>query len=167
MGRYIRGKVGTTLNLGTLGATTLISKVLDGVVEERTLVTSIVATYALADFTNAIGDGPIAVGVAHSDYTDAEVEAFIENTGSWTEGDKVSQEVSKRQVRIIGVLESSVADSQGSIALNEGKPIKTKLNWILTTGKTLRLWAYNMGDSALATTDPDLTIIGHVNLFPK
>jgi len=167
MGRYLRGKVEQRLDLGTLSANTLISVDLAGTVQERALATSIVSIWALADFTNAIGDGPIVVGVAHSDYTDSEIEAFLENAGSWTEGNKVSQEIARRKVRIVGTFLSSVADSAGIAVLNDGKPIKTKLNWILNIGQTLSVWAYNSGDSALATTDPDLTVIGHVNLFPK
>ncbi len=155
------------MDLGTLAAKTLISVTLGGSVEERTLITSIVNTWSLADFTNAIGDGPIAVGVAHSDYSDAEIEAVLELTGTWKEGDLTAQEIGRRKVRRVGSFQSSVADSQGIAVLNDGKPIKTKLNWILTTGKSLKIWAYNEGDSALATTDPDLTVIGHVNLFPK
>ncbi len=166
MGRYLRGKIQKTLDLGTLGAKVLISTLLDGAVVERTRITSIVATWSLADFTDAIGDGPILCGVAHSDYTDAEIEAVIENSGSWDEGNLISQEIAKRRVRIIGSFESSVADSQGVAVLNDGKPIKTRLNWLLTTGDNLRVWAYNQGDSALATTDPDMSVSGHANLFP-
>ncbi len=167
MGRYIKGNVQNTLDLGTLAAKTLISATLGGTVEERSLISSIVSSWALSDFTNAIGDGPIAFGVAHSDYSDAEIEEVLELTGTWKEGDLKAQEVMKRKVRRIGVFPSSPSDSSGNVVVNDGRPIKTKLNWILQTGKTLKIWAYNMGDSAIATTDPDMTVLGHVNLFPK
>ncbi len=164
--RYLRGAIQDELDLGTLAAKTLISADLGGVVQEKTWLSSVKATWSLSDFTDAIGDGPIIVGIAHSDYTDAEIEAFIENAGSWTEGNKVAQEISRRKIRIVGSFESSVADSQGVAVLNDGKPIHTKCNWYLATGQTVSIWAYNAGDSALATTDPDLDVLGHANLWP-
>ncbi len=165
MGCYIRGNIDETVDLGTLAAKTAILASLS-VVNERTLISSIVAYWSLADFTNAIGDGPIMVGVAHSDYTLAEVEEYLEATGLWTEGDMKAKEVSSRKIRRIGLFQSSVADSFGIAVLNDGKPIKTKLNWILNQGQSIKVWAYNAGDSALATTDPDLVMNGHANLFP-
>jgi len=165
--RYLRGKVEKTLDLGTLASKTLVSVNLDGSVEERTWISSVKATWSLSDFTNAIGDGPIAVGIAHSDYTDTEIEQWLETTNSWKEGDLVNQEIAKRKIRLVGTFKSSVADSQGIAVLNDGKPITTKLNFILNTGQTVSIWAYNQGDSALATTDPDMSVIGQANLWPR
>ncbi len=165
MGRYIRGKVQRTLDLGTLAAKTLIGTTLEGTVNERTLVSSYVATHSLGDLAVSSGDGPITVGIAHGDYTDTEIEAFIENAGSWNERDKISQEIGRRKIRTIGTFEQ--LGSNQFATLNDGKPIRTKLNWILTQGQTLRMWAYNQGDSALATNDPDYTVTGHVNLWPR
>ncbi len=165
-GRYIKGAIDETLDLGTLASKTLIANVFDETVEERTRVSSIDATWSLADFTPGAGDGPILCGVAHSDYSAAEIEEVIENTGSWTEGSKTEQEIAKRLVRIVGVFtEADAAASINQVALNDGLPIKTKLNWILNGGDTLKVFAYNMGDSALATTDPDLHVYGHANLW--
>ncbi len=164
--RYIRGKIQERLDLGTLAANTLVSVDMSGVVEERTLVSSISATWSLHDFTPTAGDGPIVVGVAHSDYTDAEIEAFLEDSGSWTEGNKVEQEINRRKVRIIGTIRAPGSSSRYE-SLQDGKMIKTKLNWILTTGQTLSVWAYNAGDSAIATTDPDVSVTGHANLWPR
>ncbi len=165
-GKYLRGSIDEEVDLGTLGAKTLVSALFDEVVEERTLISSIIATHSLAEFTQAVNDGPIHVGVAHSDYTDAEIEEYIENTGSWSPGDKIAQERSKRLIRRIGTFQQ-VDISLGNSVLNDGKPIKTKLNWMLQTGKTVRLWAYNAGESALATTDPSYEMQGHANLWVK
>ncbi len=167
MGKYVRGSVDDTVSLPTLGASTAVSEVMSGLVNERTLVSSIVAAYSMDNFTQDTADGPIAVGVAHSDYTDAEIEAYIENTGSWNEGDKVSQEIGKRQIRRIGIFTGNISAAVDSVVLNDGKLIKTKLNWILLQGQGLRLWAYNMGSSALATTIPVVHAQGHVNLWPR
>ncbi len=169
MGRYIRGNVDENLALGTLAAGTLISAVFDETVNERTLISSLVAAWNMSDFTPAADTGPIIVGVAHSDYTDAEVEAFIENTGSWNEGDMIqSREVGRRLVRIVGTFQTPQSgDAALNVSLNDMVPVKTKLNWILLQGQTIRYWAYNAGDVAIATTNPNVRLHGHANLFPK
>ncbi len=164
--RYIRGKIQERLDLGTLAANTLVSVDMTGVVEERTLVSSIKATWSLHDFTPAAGDGPIIVGVAHSDYTDAEIEAFLEDSGSWSEGNKIEQEINRRKVRVVGSI-APLTSPTVYMSLQDGKMINTKLNWILTTGQTLSVWAYNAGDSALASTDPDVSVTGYANLWPR
>lgn len=166
MGRYIRGNVDEQLNLSTLASKTLISAAFDETVNERTLVSSIVASWSLQAFTPATGDGPVLVGVAHGDYSSAEIEAFLETTGSWNEGDLVAQEVGKRRIRRVGVLGATTGPLTPS-SLNDGKPIKTKLNWILLQGQTLQVWAYNMGSSALETTNPVVDVQGHANLWPR
>lgn len=161
--KYLRGNVDEGIGLSTLGATTLISAIFDETVNERTKVSSVVATYALQDMPTASADGPIVVGLAHSDYTDAEIEEVLENTGSWNEGSKVEQEIAKRLVRIVGQFQDSGAP--GIEVLNDGKPIKTKLNWIVNQGQTLKLWAYNAGSSAL-TGSAVVRAQGHANLWP-
>ncbi len=166
MGRYIRGKIEKTLDLGTLAGETLISTLVDGAVVERTLISSVVASYALSDLTPGGSVGPIVVRIAHSDYTDAEIEAFIENSGSWSEANKTAQEIGQRKIRTVGIFPDGESASTTSV-LNHGNPIKTKLNWILTVGQTIRIWAFNKGTAALSTTDPDVSVMGHANLFPK
>ncbi len=166
MGRYIRGAVDEELNLSTLASKTLVSVIFDNVVNERTLVSSIVATWAMQEFTSASGDGPIMVGVAHSDYSDTEMEEYLESTGSWNEGDQIAQEQGRRKVRRIGIFETPQGATD-AVTLNDGKAIKTKLNWILLQGQSLRLWGYNLGTSPLASSNPLLSMQGHVNLFPK
>ncbi len=168
MGKYLKGNVDENLDLGTLASGTLVSADFDETVNERTLISSLVAIWTLSDFTPADGSGPIVVGVAHSDYTDAEIEAVIENAGSWNEGDLVSQEVSSRKIRKIGMFATSPGGGATGIqSLNDGKPIKTKLNWILNQGQTISLWAYNMGSAAVGGTDPNVNAQGHVNLWPR
>ncbi len=169
MGRYIRGNVDESLTIAALASRDVASIDFDETVNERTLVSSLVASYSLDDLTEGAGIGPIMVGVAHNDYTTAEVEEFIENTQSWNEGDMIGQEVGKRKIRVIGIFRTaaSIATGLGTATLNEGKPIKTKLNWILNQGQTLRLWAYNLGTAPVATTTPEVSCQGHANLFPK
>ncbi len=165
MGRYIKGAVNEKTVVGTLAAATLVTTAFDESVTETALVSSIVATYAMQGVTATDNAGPILVGIAHEDYTAAEIEEYIENTGSWDEGNKIQQEVAKRLVRRIGMFTETGQDLSW-MALNGGRPIKTKLNWILTTGKGLQLWAYNTGLAAMVGS-PDVLAEGHVNLWPR
>lgn len=166
MGKYLRGNLDEVLAVGTLAARTLVVQGGDETVIERTFVSSMVATWSLSDVTSGANIGPLLVGVAHSDYTAAEIEEFIENLGSWNEGDLVSQEKAKRKIRVVGTFRlDAVGDS--SMVLGNGRPIKTKLGWILTTGQNLDLWAYNLGSVAYATTNPQMHVEGHANLWPR
>ncbi len=165
--RYLRGDLNETLALGTLASRTLISADASEIVSEKTWISSVRATWAMQDFTPASGDGPIWVGIAHSDYTDAEIEAWIENAGSWAEGNlTATREVGRRLIKAVGIFRTP-ADALAAVVLNEGRPTTTKLNWLLLTGQTISFWAFNLGSSALATTDPQLRIEGHANLWPR
>lgn len=168
MGRYIRGNIDENLGVGTLAASTLFSAIFDEVVNERTFVSSVVASWSLTNMTPTEGTGPLVCGLAHSDYTDTEIEEYIENTGSWNEGDKIQQrEVGRRLVRRVGQFPIPVS-AAGGVVLNDGKPIKTKLNWILLQGQSLRYWVYNQGTVAIsAASNPDVRLQGHANLWPR
>ncbi len=165
--KYLKGMVDEVLAISTLAARTLISADFDEAPIERTFISSVVASWAISDLTVSANDGPLMVGLAHSDYTDAQIEEYIENLGSWNEGGKVAQERARRQIRVVGILDCVNGVVGEWATLNEGKPIKTKLGWILVTGQTVSLWAYNLGSSAFATTDPQLHLQGHANLWPR
>ncbi len=106
------------------------------------------------------------VGVAHSDYTAAEIEEWIETTGSWDEGDLVQQEIAKRKIRRCGIFDGP-SDANNTAVLNEGAARRTKCGWILNLGDGLNQWAYNMGTGDLATTSPVVRVQGHANLWPQ
>jgi len=162
---YMKGRVNETLSLGTLASSVLVADTWDSAPEETVLISSIDTSWALDQITAP--QGPIAFGVAHSDYSDAEIEAVLEQAGSWSEGSKIEQEVAKRLVRQIGVFTSDNLAGTVDLEFNEGQPVKTKLNWRLATGDTLKMWAYNLSASALATTVPIMRCIGHANLWKR
>ncbi len=167
MGRYLRGNLEEVFPLATLAPKTLAALAVTGSVTERTLISSIIATWTLSSWTPVVDAGPIVFGVAHSDYTAAEIEAWLEDQGAWNEGNKISQEVSRRKIRRIGVLETPDA-AVDSFVFNDGRPKKTKLNWILLTGQTIDMWAYNTGGVAVSgATGADIHCTGHANLWPK
>ncbi len=165
-GRYIRGSVDENLSLGTLAGTTGLRQAFGSTVNERTKISSVVASYALEGVTQGDNIGPIMVLLAHGDYSLVEIEAFIEQTTSWNETDLTSQEVGKRKIRRVGIFPAP-GEASGPAVLNGGRQVKTKLNWILTQGGSIALVAYNMGSAALATTDPNLHVQGHANLWAQ
>ncbi len=160
---YLKGNVDEELSLGTLAAETLVADTWDESPEEQTLISSIVCTWALNNLTSP--QGPLIFGIAHSDYSDAEIEAVIENVASWDRGSKVEQEIAKRLVRQIGQFASQELAGSVDVDFNDGKPMKTKLNWVLNTGDTLKMWVYNVSATALSTTVPILHCNGHANLW--
>lgn len=164
--RYLRGSIDHRLDLTALAASTLVGSNLVDTVEEAVYVSSVKAAYTLDQYTVIAGAGPFLCGWAHSDYTDAEIEAWVENNLSWSEGDKIGQEVAKRKIKQVGIFElSNAALAWGRI--RGGSTFTTKLGWSLITGQTLRFWVYNMGLVAVATTVPATRVQGHANLWPR
>ncbi len=132
-------------DLATLATVTAIkSTLLAAPVGSSYRVVSVHGTWSVVPFTE--GDGPLVVGIAHGDYTITEIKEFIEATAAIDLGDKIAQERAKRLIRVVGVI-SSVANS----TLNDGKPIKTKLNWKITQGKALSFFVYNDGGGSMTT----------------
>ncbi len=164
--RYIRGNINHRLVATTLAARTVVSSDNSDVVTERAYVSSVLLRWALEQVTAVAGAGPMMVGIAHSDYSDAEIEEWVENNAGWEEANLIGQEVARRKIRKVGIFETPQAAAD-AVTLNDGKPIRTKCGWILTTGQTLSIWAYNMGQVAYGTTAPEIFAEGHANIFPK
>ncbi len=113
---------------------------------ENYFIFSLDTTIAMRAAT--IGDGPIHVGVAHSDYSIAEIEEWLEVTTVFSPKDLRGQEVARRKIRRIGIFDCAAAQQ----TLNEGMPIRTKLGWMLPEGQVgLVLWVYNTDTGALTT----------------
>ncbi len=139
-----------TIAGGTVAADDVTSQVLAEILTEERRILSVEASYAMRGLT--AGDGPASIGIAHSDYTAAEIEEALEATGAWDEGDKVAQEQAKRLVRDIGIL------TEEETAINDGQPVKTRLNWRVATGDTLQFWLRNRGIQF--TTGMEVTVQG-------
>ncbi len=166
--RYIRGNVDQDLAMTGLAANTLVTEDLQDVVTDTTFVTSIIATWAIHQYTPSQGTGPFNIYVAHSDYTDAEIEEWIENATNWNMNDLVSQEIARRKIKLVGQIYASGGQLVTDVmSMSEGRKVRTKLNWLLGVGTTLQIGAYNTGASAVATTTPTLQVNGHCNLWPR
>ncbi len=122
-------------------------------------IKSVSLSYFWEDIAAVIDDG-CEFGLAHSDYSSAEIEECLEAQSALDLGDKVAQEQGNRLVRSIGVISNfgSVAEG-GSAPFNDGRPTKTKLNWKLSTGDSLHLWIRN-GSGTIWTTGSTVQAIG-------
>ncbi len=144
--RYNLRRVRTTaeLALSTLATDTVLDVATVGAATNPYRCMSIKATWNLIGLTP--GEGPITVGYAFSDYSTTEVKECLESFESIDLGKKIEQERANRLVRIVGTFAAS-----GNSALNDGKPIKTRLNWYIGISDTVRIFAYNEGTGTLTT----------------
>ncbi len=85
------------------------------------------------------------MGFAHSDYSVTEIKECLE-TLNIDPGNKVAQERAKRLIRIVGTFGSNANE-----ALNDGKPISTKLNWLITEAFQVNFFVFNDDTVALTT----------------
>ncbi len=163
--KYIDGVIDDRVTAATLAPNTLVGLNVTKVTIDTCRISSIRATWSLLNFT-PVNNSMVVVGVAHSDYTDAEVEGWLESAGSWDRGNTTAREVRSRMCRIVGTFRIGATGSAADVAvLNDGRPIKTKLNWLLTEGQTIKLWVFNGGAAAYATTVPVLEVQGKANLW--
>ncbi len=152
-------EVDKTLALGTLasGQSSEVNLTSD-TASENFITTRVELAWAIRDLTP--GEGPLQVGVAKSDYTTTEIDAFLENASGFTRGNLIQQEISRRQVRAIGVFPGELAHE----VLNDGKEIKTRLNWRILEDSTLAAFIYNNSGASL-TTGAVLEVRGRIKGF--
>ncbi len=132
-------------SLGTLASVTVITGTVLPASDNEYRCLSISTLWSLRNHTGS--EGPIIVGYAHGDYSVTEIKQCIEAEGSMTRGDKIAAEQADRLVRRVGVFAGTTAED----TLNDGKPIRTRLNWVIPDGKTLTAWAYIQSGAALTT----------------
>lgn len=101
--------------------------------------------FAIRDLT--AGEGPISCGVAHNDYSVTEIAEALSASSSTDRGDKVAQEQRKRLVRSVGNF-PGIATGE---VLNDGKPIRKKLNWLINESNTVAMWIQNLSGTTLTT----------------
>ncbi len=155
-GKILKGKFDNSLTLAALAANTGVLDATE-IVAQRSFLLSMEAVHSIAGLT--AGD-TVYLAVAHSDYTLAEVEEWIENQGGWDEGNLISQEINRRKIRSIGTFTFE------ETVLNEGRVLKTKLGFIVTSGDGLNFVLYNP-DAAALTTGSEWTSLGHVWIKPQ
>ncbi len=140
----------TLITLGTLAAGSLISTgTLSGNFAEDFRVISVDAQWSISGYTPVTGDGPVSVGFAHNDYSAAEIAEALE-VNLLSPANKIEQERAGRLVRDVGTFYSDgVVNDLATI--NNGNPVRTKLNWMINDGFELDVYAFNEGADALTT----------------
>ncbi len=138
-------KATPTITIGALAPATAVTGVFWGNADGAYRVVSVSGTWNLSDFT--AGDGPLVVGFAHGDYTVAEIKENLESASSINIGNKVENERANRLIRKVGTFPGLAAQE----VLNNGLPIKTRLNWAIPIGTNLNIFAYN-DDATINTT---------------
>ncbi len=139
------GNLSSSVTLLTLDDNT----VKEGDLGESTLsgyrVISIDGTWSIHDLTP--GEGPIDFGVAHSDYSVAEILQALSSNAGWAPTDLIEMEQSRRLVRLIGTFSGQDANE----TFNDGKPKRTKLRWPFRANQNMVMFAVNRSGAALTT----------------
>ncbi len=130
---------------GTVANGAVATATVSDVVDDRVWFMSLHTTVGTRGFT--AGEGPIVVGVAHSDYTAAEIEECLEAQAAWDSSDLVAREQARRKVRTIGTFPIVTAND----VLNDGRQMKIKLGWMAELGMTLDFWIWNKSGATLTT----------------
>ncbi len=94
------------------------------------------------------------MGYAHSAYTVTQIKECLESTANIEQTNKIAQEQSQRLVRLVGA-------QHGTQLINEGKPLKTKLNWLIGIGETVNMFIYNDNEATI-TGAPFQKLNGHM-----
>ncbi len=132
--------------LGTVQSSTLVTTAMLAAGDNEYRLLSLNGYWSIRGAT--AGEGPIICGVAHSDYSIAEIEEFLENETQLTRGDVIAtREIGKRLVRRIGQFSVIGTDE----VLNDGLPVKVRLNWPMSEDSVPAIWAYNFSGAQLTT----------------
>jgi len=153
--RFNLRRVRTTpaIALSTLAAGVVVAGGTTGVAPNSYRAVSSEQVWAIENLNT--GEGPLVVGYAHSDYTVTEIKEAIDASASIDPGLKIERERANRLVRIVGVITSDVD------RLNDGRPLKTRLNWLITPGDEVNIFALNDSGATL-TTGAVLHITGNM-----
>ncbi len=156
-------RVAAAAVIGALAALDVTKTAATSATASTLRVISVDCSYAWSDKAD-IDDGA-QFGWAHSDYSAAEIEECLEASSSIDIGDKVEQERANRLVREIGIIAGANTGGAGSGAsFNQGMPVKTRLNWLLSIGDTLDLWVRNSSGVVYTTGS---TLVASGNLWVK
>ncbi len=104
-------------------------------------------------------DGPVDVGLCHSDYTVTEVKEGLDASPA-NDSDKIAIERSRRQIRVAGTFKTPENTGSGQV-LNDGNKKRTKCGWYVSNSKEVNIFAQNIGTPAL-TVDTTISVAGVV-----
>ncbi len=122
-------------------------------------VISVVCAWGITNLGASSDDGQ-EFGLAHSDYSAAEIEECLEAQTGIDPSNKIENERANRLVRTIGQMAGEPGTGAG-LYFNGGVPVRTRLNWKMGIGDKLRMWVRN-GSGTIYTTGAQLTAIGNI-----
>jgi len=138
-----RVRITPELNLGVLATDTAITGGLTPTGAHMYRAISIIAVWNVQNMIAQ--EGPVTVGYAHGDYSVTDIKECLEAQGAIQFDDKDDQEQANRLVRVVGTL-----DRENSV-LNNGRPVKTRLNWLIGPGHNINMFAFNESTSNVET----------------
>jgi len=152
-------RVNSSLSIGALASADVISGAFTNNAVNPMRVVSAHLAFGIVDLAALADDGQ-AFGIAHGDYSAAEIEECLEAGAAMDAGDLVAREQANRLVREVGQFTGPTGSvvSEGR-AFNDGKPVKIKLNWQLKIGDPLQSWVRN-NSGVVYTTGSKLSISG-------
>ncbi len=157
-------RIASSTSIGALATLDVTSGTITNAPTDKIRFISVDLAYSWSDKTPA--DDGLEFGLAHGDYSAAEIEECLEAQSAIDVGDKTEQERADRLVRTVGIISGGgdgVAAAGGSV-FNDGKPMKTKLNWLMGAGDQLQVWVRN-GSATVYTTGGSILTQG--NLWVK
>ncbi len=145
--------------IGALAALDVVKAAVTAVAADTYRIVSVDCAYSITDL-GALADDGFAFGLAHSGYTAAQIEECLESQTSIDLGDKIAQERANRLVREVGMISGSQgAVVGGGLPFNNGRRVKTRLNWKISIGDTLDIWVRN-SSGVIYTTGASITMNG-------
>ncbi len=150
-------RINAAVAIGALAALDVVSGAVTAASTSTYRLISVHAAYSIVDAGAGADDGQ-TFGLAHGDYSAAEIEECLEATTAIDAGDKIANERANRLVRVLGTF-AGTALAGGGVQFNDSQPVKVRLNWLMTIGDTLTLWVRN-ASGAVYTTGASITIAG-------
>ncbi len=158
-----RVRIASSTALGALAALDIVAgNILNAAVDVYRVI-SIKAAFSIVDLGAAIDDGQ-EIGIAHGDYSAAEIEECLEAQGSVNVGDLIAREQADRRVRSLGYA-TGPAVASGSLQLDQGRIKSIRLNWLIGIGDTVKVWVRN-GSGTVYTTGASVTVLGDAWVTP-
>lgn len=141
---FVAIRVSISKALGVLADSTMLLESIIDSIDTDLYVISADLYWSLLQHT--AGEGPIMFGLAHGDYSVAEVDEWYESN-SEDFNNKIAQEQNKRQCRQAGQFAGLGTDE----VLNDGKSVRTKIKFRVNAAQALNIWIRNESVNAMTT----------------
>ncbi len=158
-----RVRIAATVPIAALAALDVVAGNIIPVSTNVYRLVSLKCSFNIADLGATIDDGQ-EIGIAHGDYSAAEIEECLEAQAAIDIADLVTQELADRKIRSLGYV-AGLGELDQSRTLNQGRPVKVKLNWLIGIGDTVKVWVRN-GSDTVYTTGSAVTVLGDAWVTP-